>query len=149
MLSCTNSDSHRLIRQWNTKLVVFIHIRHKRRERWIILFFAHCLKRVCRCVSNRIYHPLKGTSEWKQSWPPYWRVVPNQSAQNWPLQKGRSECRISKATTDVHFGPPWSFAQILSMMTAPPCGHGIMTQKGTSRNSCLVPYTLQSSHSGG
>ncbi len=29
------------------------------------------------------------------------------------------------------------------MMMAPLCGHGMMTQKGTSRNSCLVPYTLQ------
>ncbi len=26
---------------------------------------------------------------------------------------------------------------------APPSGHGMMTQKGTSRNSCLVPYSLQ------
>uniref|UniRef100_A0A672L9F1 RING-type domain-containing protein n=1 Tax=Sinocyclocheilus grahami TaxID=75366 RepID=A0A672L9F1_SINGR len=26
---------------------------------------------------------------------------------------------------------------------APPYGHVMMTQKGTSRNSCLVPYTLQ------
>ncbi len=30
---------------------------------------------------------LKGTSEWKQSWPPDWSVVPNRSAQNWPLQR--------------------------------------------------------------
>ncbi len=57
--------------------------------------------------------------------------------------KGPSEWRISKGTTDAHFGPPWSFAQILSMMTAPLCGHGMMTQEGTSRNSCVVPYTLQ------
>ncbi len=56
--------------------------------------------------------------------------------------KGRSEWRISKGTTDGHFGPPWSFAQILCMMTVPPCGHGMMTQKGSLRNSCLVPYTL-------
>ncbi len=28
-------------------------------------------------------------------------------------------------------------------MTVPPCGHGMMTQMGTSRNSRLVPYTLQ------
>ncbi len=54
-----------------------------------------------------------------------------------------SEWRISKGTTDGHFGPPWSFALILSMMTAPLCGDGMMTQKDTSRNSCLVPYTLQ------
>ncbi len=54
-----------------------------------------------------------------------------------------SEWRIWKGTTDWHFGPPWSFALILSMMTMPPCGHGMMTQKCTSRNSCLVPYTLQ------
>ncbi len=39
--------------------------------------------------------------------------------------------------------PPLSFAQIVCMMTAPPCGHGMMTQKGTSRNSCLVPYNFQ------
>ncbi len=57
--------------------------------------------------------------------------------------KGPPEWRISKGTTNGHFGPPWSFEQILSMMTAPPCGQDIMTQKGTSRNSCLVPYTLQ------
>ncbi len=57
--------------------------------------------------------------------------------------KGPSEWRISKGTTDGHFGPPWSFAQMLCMITAPPCGHGMMTQKGTSRNSCLVRYTLQ------
>ncbi len=58
--------------------------------------------------------------------------------------KGPSVWRIStgKGTTDGHFGLPWSFAQILSTMTAPPCGHGMMTQKGTSRNSCLVPHTL-------
>ncbi len=56
--------------------------------------------------------------------------------------KGPSEWRILKGTTDGHFGLPWSFAQIICMMTAPPCGHGMMTQKGTSRNSCLVPYTL-------
>ncbi len=31
----------------------------------------------------------------------------------------------------------------LCMITAPPYGHRMMTQKGTSRNSCLVPYTLQ------
>ncbi len=39
------------------------------------------------------------------------------------------------------------FAQILRMMTAaaPLCGHGMMTQKGTSRNSCLVLYILQPS----
>ncbi len=80
---------------------------------------------------------------WKKSWPPYRRVVPNRSAQNWPLQRALSEWRISKGTTDGHFRPPWSFALILSMMTAPPCGHRMITQKGTSRNSCLVPYTLQ------
>ncbi len=40
-----------------------------------------------RCVPNGIYHPPKGTSEWKQSWPPYWMVVPNRRAQNWPLQR--------------------------------------------------------------
>ncbi len=38
-----------------------------------------------RCVPNGIYCPPKGTSEWKQSWLP-WSVVPNRSAQNWPLQ---------------------------------------------------------------
>ncbi len=53
--------------------------------------------------------------------------------------KGPSEWRISKGTTDGHFGPH-----------DPLCGFfarwrhiRIMTQKGTSRNSCLVPYTLQ------
>ncbi len=35
-----------------------------------------------RCVPNGIHRPPKGTSEWKQSWPPWWSVVPNQSAQN-------------------------------------------------------------------
>ncbi len=40
-----------------------------------------------RCVPNWIYHPPKGTLEWKKSWPPYWRVVPNQCVQNWPLQR--------------------------------------------------------------
>ncbi len=59
------------------------------------------------------------------------------------ISKGPSEWRISTGTTDGHFGPPWSFALILSMMTAPPCGHRRIMQKGTSRNSCLVPYTLQ------
>ncbi len=54
-----------------------------------------------------------------------------------------TEWRISKGTTDAHFAPPWYVAQILYMMTAPPYGHGMMTQKGTSRSSCLVPYTLQ------
>ncbi len=57
--------------------------------------------------------------------------------------KGLSDWRISKGTTDGHFGPPWFFAQILCMMTVPLYGHGMMTQKGTLRNSCLVPYTLQ------
>ncbi len=37
----------------------------------------------------------------------------------------------------------------LFLMTAPQSRHGMMTKKGTSRNSCLVPYTLQSSHSWG
>uniref|UniRef100_A0A672L6Q2 Uncharacterized protein n=1 Tax=Sinocyclocheilus grahami TaxID=75366 RepID=A0A672L6Q2_SINGR len=32
---------------------------------------------------------------------------------------------------------------ILCLMTVPPCGHEMMMQKGSSRNSCLVPYTLQ------
>ncbi len=54
-----------------------------------------------------------------------------------------SELRISEGTTDGHFGPPWSFALILSMIVVLPCVHGRMTQKGMSRNSCLVPYTLQ------
>ncbi len=45
------------------------------------------LSKLYRCVPNGIYHPPKGTSEWKQSWRPYWRVVPNRSAQNWPLQR--------------------------------------------------------------
>ncbi len=31
----------------------------------------------------------------------------------------------------------------LFLMTAPPSRHGMMTKKGTSINSCLVPYTLQ------
>ncbi len=39
------------------------------------------------CIPNGIHHPPKGTSEWKQSWPPYWSVVPNRSAQNRPLQR--------------------------------------------------------------
>ncbi len=34
--------------------------------------------------------------------------------------KGPSDWRISKGTTDGHVGPPWSFAQILCMMMAPP-----------------------------
>ncbi len=57
--------------------------------------------------------------------------------------KGPSELRISKSTTDGHFGLPWSFVQILSTMTVPPCVHEMMTQKGISRNSCLVPNTRQ------
>ncbi len=57
--------------------------------------------------------------------------------------KDPSEWRISKGTTDWHFGLPWSFAQNLCMMTAPPCRYGMMMQKGTSGNSCLVPYTFQ------
>ncbi len=47
--------------------------------------------------------------------------------------KGPSEWRISKGTTDGHFGLPWSFAQNLCMMTAPSCEHGMMMQKGSSR----------------
>ncbi len=62
---------------------------------------------------------------------------------NLATSKGSSEWRISKGTTDGHFGLPWSFAQILCMMMAPPCWHGMMTQKGTSRTSCLVLCTLQ------
>ncbi len=72
---------------------------------------------------------LKGRSK-----PKYSKLAPS---------KDPSEWRISKGTTDGHFGLPWSFAQNLCMMTAPPCRYGMMTQKGTSGNSCLVPYTFQ------
>ncbi len=93
-----------------------------------------------RCVPNGIYRPSKGTLDWKQSWPPYWRVVPNRSA----------HLAISKGATDGHFGLPWSFVLILSLMTAPPCGHGRMSQKGhfKKRFGPLHPSTLWSSHSG-
>ncbi len=43
--------------------------------------------------------------------------------------KGPSEWRLSKYTTDGHF---------LCMIMMPPCGQGIMMQKGTSGNRSLV-----------
>ncbi len=91
-----------------------------------------------RCISNGIYRPpkntimtaiLKGCSKPKCS--------------KLATSKGPSEWRISKGTTGGHLGLQWSFAQILCNMTAPPCGHRMMTQKGTSRNRFLVLYTLQ------
>ncbi len=68
----------------------------------------------------------------------YWRVVPNRSAQNWPLQRAlRNEGFRKKQLMDT--GPHDSLHRCT--MTAPPYGHGVMTQKGTSRN----PYTLHHS----
>ncbi len=62
--------------------------------------------------------------------------------------KGPSKWRISKGITDVHCGPPWSFALILCMMTAPSYddseGHFKKQLFGP-----LQPSTLRSSHSRG
>ncbi len=88
---------------------------------------ADSIKKLCKWLTeNEIYNAPKGTLEWKQSWPPYWKVVSNQSAQNWPLQ-----IKDFEGNNWWIIWPPWSFARILSMMTVPPCGHRIMMHRGT------------------
>ncbi len=62
--------------------------------------------------------------------------------------KGPSEWRISRGTTDGHFGPPWSFALILCMMIPPPYNDA----EGHFKKQLFGPLhlsTLRSSHSGG
>ncbi len=57
--------------------------------------------------------------------------------QNCPLQRAlRNEGfqRVQLIDTSCPHNPSQ-----LSKMMVPPCGHGMMMQKGTSRNSCLVP----------
>ncbi len=56
--------------------------------------------------------------------------------------KGPSELRISKGTIDGHFLAP-IMCIFFAWWWRLHVGNGMMTQKGTSRNSCLVPYTLQ------
>ncbi len=56
--------------------------------------------------------------------------------------KGPSELRILKGTIDGHFLAP-IMRIFFAWWRRLHVGNGMMTQKGTSRNSCLVPYTLQ------
>ncbi len=65
--------------------------------------------------------------------------------------KGPSEWRISRGTTDGHFGLPWSFGQNFCMLMAPLCGRDDNAEGHIKKQlfGPLHPSTLRSSHSEG
>ncbi len=91
------------------------------------------------CIPNGIYRPPKGTSKRKTIIAAILKGRSKLKCSKLATLKGPSEWRISRGTTDGHFGLPWSFGQNLCMLMAPPCGRDDNAEGHIKKTVVLSP----------